>query len=338
MKCIASFVSLALLFVSSVFCRKEIGRPNINGFYYACYDDGRATLTGTNLASYYSYIIPDYVTYQGKNYQVTMVNGNVFNGSQITKISVHSKNKALLLKKNSLNGVKGLTEFNFNSLKTEPEIGTFGSIGTTTKFYGAGIPYAIEKLCVKYLKKWKLPIGKNYFNLYGWDRTYDLFLLAKNMQRTFKLNNNIVDPNSAATTAFALQGSRDGIARLYRIMAMVMGLTEEQIHVGCDTNNYCWNYVYVDNDNIENNDNEKWHVVDVLKPIADEITMDSNYFQKEKDFIKNTLKPFYNGKAPDSKNYVIHLDVYYYLGENRYGKNMNFDDWISRNNMYPRTN
>jgi len=336
MKCFASFVILALTCVISVFAiRNEVGRPNINGFYYACYEDGKATLTGTTHASYYSYIIPDYVTYQGKQYKVTIVQANAFNGSQFTKISVHSKNTALLLRPSALNGVKGLKEFNFNSVKVEPEIDAFKGVGTTTNFQGAGIPYSLEKLSIRYLKKWKLPYGKNYQGATEMEKMQDLYLLAKNMQRTFSIYDKITNPNAAATIALAKQGSRDAFARLYRVMAMVMGIPENQILVGCDTIKLCWNYVYIDPNN---KTNRNWHVVNALQSIADSSTMNTAYFQKERNFIKNTLKPFYGSNTNvQSSKFIVHLDVYNYIGENKYNKNMNFDEWIEKNNMYYRT-
>jgi len=328
MKCISSFILLLLTCILSVVtARKEVGRPNIDGFYYACYDDGRATLTGTNQASYYSYIIPDYVTYQGKQYRVTIVQANAFNGSQFTKISVHSKNTALLLRRHALNGVKGLKEFNFNSLKVEPEIDAFDSVGTTTLFDGFGIPYALEKLSTRYLKKWKLPVGKNYQN--NSEKMQDLFLLSKYIQREFTLNDNIAYPNKAATVALAKQGNRDGIARLYRIMAMVMGVPENEVLVGCDTRNYCWNYVYV---------YAKWYVMDVQYYIHEFVDFNSTYFMKESYFINYTLKAFYgstNNIIPSQ--FVVHRDVYNYYGENQYNKNMKFDEWIRQNKTNGRT-
>jgi len=74
----------------------------------------------------------------------------------------------------------------------------------------------------------------------------DLFTLAKQIQRTFGLYDKVAYPDNAANVAFIGSGSRDGFARLYRIIAIVMGFKDDQILVGCDNIHYCWNYVKVD--------------------------------------------------------------------------------------------
>lgn len=342
MKCLASLVLFILSCVFTVFARKQLALINVDGYTYACYDDGRATLKGSDPIVHNYFIIPDTVNYQGKDYHVSIIQANSLkNATYKWKIVIPEKNRALLLKKHSLNGVKNIGSFEIRSKVVEPEIDAFDGIDLTTNFKGAGIPPSVEKLAKSYLKKWKLPFGKDYQKVTESERIQDLYTLAKNFQRTFSISKNASYPNNAAYVAFTKIGGRDGIARLYRIMAMVMGFTEEQILVGCDNKyeeyyRYCWNYIYAD---LNNSGDRMWYVIDPLRTIPDNSTFSHYFFLTENDFINNTLKPIYtkSNAVLLPFDFIIHLDVYNFEGEQKIGTNMNFDDWISRNNMYGRT-
>jgi len=334
MKKITNFFFIVTTFIATVFARKEVGRPNINGVYYACYDDGKATLTSCK-KDVYEFTIPATVKYQGKRYQVTMVQANAFNGRDISIINVDSSNKALLLKRNAFNGIFYLREFRFNSKKTEPEIDAFGRNGVLTYFSGPGVPYAMEKLIPKYLKKWKLPVGKNYTNASGYETMRDLFLLAKNFQRNFGVYDKSSSLSSAVDITFNGSGNVEAYARLYRIMAIFMGIPENEIMVGNDTIHQCWNYVKVDNYTGE----KRWYVVDASKYIDDNANMDNSYFQYEKNFINNTLKQFYGEYYTlYPHNFIVYLNKYNYPGESSPNPNtMDFDSWLVRNGGNKRT-
>jgi len=334
MKCIASFVILALTCVASVLARKQVGRPNIGGYIYACYDDNRATLIGTTKTSASQYKIPAYVTYQGKDYRVTIVQANGFKGVKIPKISVDPANTALLLKHNAFNGIVGLKEFNIDSKKVEPEIGAFNGVGTDVLFQGVGTVDALDKLIVRYLKKWKLQIGKDYTNVSETDKMKDLYALALNMKKNF-INDNVgAYPDRPASVAFIGHGARGGHARLFRNMALTMGFRSEDVLVGCDTMTYCWNYIKINN----NSGGKKYHVLDISDGINEYVNLDTSVFQKENNFINNTLTRFYkNYYTIDAHTFNVHFNMWFYKDEPMYQTVYNFDTWIKDNKAVKRT-
>ncbi|ORX49005.1 hypothetical protein BCR36DRAFT_584114 [Piromyces finnis] len=330
MKCIASLILVTLSCVASVLARKEIGRYS-NGYNYKIYDDGKATLVGTYYDNISEAKIPAYITFNNKQYPVSEVDENAFKGRQIAAVSIDAKNTGILIKKNAFNGIKGLKAFYMYSSYVDVEVDGFSGVGINVQFQGSGLQNALEKYCQRYLKSWSLPIGKNYSYTSEETKMRDLFTLAKNMRKNFG-NDKIAYPDNAANVAFLGAGSKDGYARLYRIMAMVMGFKYEKILVGCDTMYYCWNYVML-------NDTERtWKVVYALKSIADHTIYNSSYFTTEADFIKNTLKPFY-GTTIDPHKFIVHNTRINYPGESKYDylNDENFDDWLKRNNGGKRT-
>jgi len=334
MKCIASFVLLVASLIATTYARKEVARPKINNCYFALYDDNRATLTSCT-KDVDTYVIPANVEYQNKKYDVTIVQANAFNGRNINTISVASGNKALLLKRNAFNGISYLRKFNFYSKKTEPEIDAFPRNGILTHFSGEGIPYAMEKLIPKYLKKWKLPVGKDYTNVSGRDTMKDLFLLANNFQRNFGIYDKSTSLNSAVDIAFNGVGNVEAYPRLYRVFALTMGIPENRIVVGRDTIHQCWIYIQVEKFSTQKN---KWYVIDASKYIEEDIVLGTGYFQLEKDFINNTLKPFY-GSAYTLKphDFMVFVNKYNYDGESGPNYNITFDNWLLRNGGGIRT-
>jgi len=335
MKCIASFVILALSSVVSVFARKEVGRYS-NGYNYRLYDDNKATLVGTYYDNVNEFTIPAYITANNKRYYVSEIDPKVFDGRTFTKITIDGQNPGIRIKKDAFQGIRGLKEFNIYSRNVDVEIGGFSGVGNYVNFQGVGVQEAVESLTRRLLNKWNLPIGKNYEYVDEWNRMKDLYLLAKNMQRNFGLYDKVAYPDNAANVALIGAGSRDGYARLYRIMAMVMGYKHDQVLVGCDNIHYCWNYVKV---NVYEGE-RKWHVLNALDSIGDEWLMNIAYFQNEKDFVAKTLKPFY-GEYYTLKphEFIIHNDRYNYPGESKYNylNSENFDSWLSRNNAGKRT-
>jgi len=335
MKCITSFFFVALTSVATVLARKEVGRYS-NGYNYRLYDDGKASLVGTYYDNIKEATIPAYITANGRQYPVSEVEEKVFNGRNVAKITIDGNNMGILIKKNAFSGVKGLREFNIYSRYVDVEIGGFSGIGTLVQFQGSGIPNTVERYSEKLLKQWGLPVGKNYKYVDDRNRKQDLFTLGKTMQKTFGIYDKIAYPDNAANVMFIGSGSSNGLTRLYRIMAMVMGFPSDEVLAGCDNMHYCWNYVKV---NVYNGNQKKWHVYDIQDPIYKTTTFDYGSFQKEFLFL-NTLKRYY-GKSTtiDPHKFIIHNDRYNYPNESRYNylNSENFDDWLKRNNAGERT-
>jgi len=323
MKCFASLVILVLTSLSSVFAVTEVGRIK-GSYYYRCYDDGTATFTGTTINYAQEYTIPAYVTYQGKNYRVTTVIANVFKGKKRTKINIDKNNTGLLLQKDAFNGMVGLEEFNIYSKNVVAELGAFDNIGNKVDYRGEGLPNTIEKYAVKYLNKNNLPVRKNYNSVSDEERMDDLSKLYWTMLIDFYNSAPEAYPhgNTVATVLFNGPGNPESLARLYRILAMAMGMNEKHVLVGFDNHlhNY-FNYVLVNN----NSGIRKWHVVDLIRykqPLV--------LFKKEKDYIK-----YITNKRPDNyydpKYFGVFLNKYNYVNETVYPdqRSMNFNTWLT---------
>jgi len=336
MKCIASFVVLALSSVATVLARKEVGRYG-NGDNYRLYDDGKASLAGTYKDNVNEFIIPAYITVSGKKYPVSEIEEKVFNGRNIKAITIDGGNTGLVIKKNAFYGIKGLKEFNIYSRYVDAELGGFEGVGNYVQFQGSGIPNTVDKYCEKLLKKWNLPVGKNYKYVSDDDKKHDLFTLLKTMKKNFGIYDKVAYPDNAANVAFIGAGSLNGLTRLYRIMAIVMGVPYDEVLAGCDNVHYCWNYAKVvgfrDTSNIK-----KWHVIDYRAEIRDYIVYSPHSFQKESNFL-NTLKDYYGKSSINPHDFVIHNDRYNYPYESRYNylNSEKFDDWLLRNNGGKRT-
>jgi len=329
MKCIASFIILALTCLASVFARNEVGRLDAGGFIYACYDDNRATLIKAprqNETYLREYTIPASVNYKGKDYQVTMVWNNAFKGSYFKRITIDPQNKALLLKKNSFTGIIGLYEFNINSKKVEPEIGAFEGLDNSILFQGVGTVDAVDKLAIRYLKKWKLPQYKNYSNISEWDRMTDLYILAKNVQNTFGQESTGRYAERTANALFTCNGNKAGVARVYRALAVTMGFND--VLVGYDNMNYYWIYAKV---NVYEGE-RKWHVLDLSIPVDVTTNMDISFFQDEREFVYATLTKYYkNYYTIDPHTFLICQFMYFYHEEGSVQSVLPFDTWLRRN-------
>jgi len=337
MKCIASFIIVALS-VAAAFAKKEVGRYS-NGDNYRLYDDNTASLAGTYRDNVKEFVIPAYITdVKGKRYPVTEVEENAFNKRNIQKITIDGNNTGIVIKKNAFYGVVGLKEFNFYSRFVDVEIGGFDNVGSNVLFQGSGLPNAVDKLCEKYLKKWELSVGKNYRYVSDDRKKRDLFHLLKNFKNTFNIYEKMAYQDGAATVAFLGAGSRNGLTRLFRVMAITMGIPSDEILAGCDNIHYCWNYVKCVGWS-DQSEAKKWHVLDYDEKIGSNLYYNPHAFQKEYSFVK-TLKNFY-GKSiqVNPHDFIVHNDRYNYPNESRYNylNSENFDHYLQRTNGGERT-
>jgi len=335
MKCVAGLALLVFTCLSSVFARKAIATVGSN-YVYTLYDDLTATLTNTKVNNATTFNVPAYINHEGKQYDLTMIEAYAFKGKTRARINFNSKIRNLLIKKNAFNGILGLKEINVFSTNIDPEIGAFDGIGENTNFLGQGLPNAIERLVVKYLKKWNLPVGKNYSKLSEVEKMKDLANLNKGIDKICHLV-TVPYGNTVATSLFTRFGDREGFARLYRIFAIAMGIPKSYILVGSD--NYhinLFNYVLVNN----NSNGKKWHVLDPFSIYLSEVTesMARSLFKKEKDFIEMISKQRPNNKYLPEK-FAIYNNVYNFEGETGYTgtKAERFNDYIARTRAPPRT-
>jgi len=91
MKCFSTIVLLALSSVSAVFARTKIGTYR-SSYTYDLYDDGKATIVGTYYSSMNDATIPNYVTVSKKQYLVSEIAANAFDGKEIKAVTLNEKN------------------------------------------------------------------------------------------------------------------------------------------------------------------------------------------------------------------------------------------------------
>ncbi|OUM67840.1 hypothetical protein PIROE2DRAFT_4651 [Piromyces sp. E2] len=336
MKCFTGIVFVVLSGVASVLARTKVGTYK-SSFTYDLYSDDKATIVGTYYTSMRDAIIPGYVMVNKKQYLVSEIGANAFEGKEINKITIDSSNNGLLIKKNAFYGVKNLRQFNIYSPYVDAEIGGFSGVGTLVQFQGSGIPNTVERYSEKLLKQWDLPVRNNYKYITDDTMKRDLFRLGKEMQNKFGIYDKVAYPDNAANVCFIGSGSSNGLTRLYRIMAIVMGVPSDEVLAACDNMHYCWNYTKVVG---FRDDKIKWYVFDIQDKIQNNLYYNPHAFMKESAFIKNNL-PKYYGKSVtiDPHKFIVHNTRYNYPNESKYDyKNSeNFDDWLERNNAGERT-
>jgi len=317
----ANYILLALICLSSVFAATEVGRIK-GSYYYRCYDDGTATFTGTTVNSAKEYTIPAYVTYEGKNYRVTTVLENVFNGKTRSIINIDKDNTGLLLKRNAFTGIKGLTQFNIYSKNVEAEIHALYHMGKNVTFSGEGLQNVMDKVVIKYLNYWGLPVRKNFNSVPDAERIHYLGSLAYNLISEFNLGLRGYN-NTVPNTLFA-DHDFEGLNRLYRVFALAMGYNYKHIQVASDIDqSRFFLYVLIN----KNSGIRKWHVLDIGKSYIPYEEADfGKYIKREKEFIQ-TLSP-----NLDPNYFIIHNNLYNVENEVYSGPEFElFNDWLKVN-------
>jgi hypothetical protein len=339
MKCIANLILVTIFSTVAVLARKppplKITTYWEGDFRYQLYGDGTAVLLNTPMGYLLDSTIPATIYYQNHEFHVTEIAENAFYDKEVEKLTIDSKNTGLIIRKNAFYGIRNFKEFVINSSSVTAEIDAFNNIGSKVDVYGAGVPNFAEKYISKLLKQWGLPVGNNYNSVDDYTKMRNLFTLGKNFQRTFNIYDKASSPNNAASVLITGAGSRNGLTRLYRIFAMTMGISNEEILAGCDDIHYCWNYVKVNID-----EGKKWYVFDINDRIGDNTTWNLSAFKKESKFVSNTLKSFYGSSMNiNPHNFIIHNNRYNYRYESKYDylNSENFDSYLKRTNGGQRT-
>jgi len=334
MKCFASIVIFTLSCVANVLARTKVGTYR-GSYNFDLYSDGKATIVGTYYDSMRDASIPPYIMVNKKQYLVTEIGADAFNGKEINQVTIDG-NSDLLIKKDAFYGVKNLKKFVVTNKLVDAEIGAFRGIGTLVHFEGVGIENTVDRYSARLLKQWKLPVGKNYKYVDDDDKKHDLFTLGKQMQKQFGIYDKVAYPDNAANVCFIGSGSSNGLARLYRIMAMVMGISPNEVLTGCDNMHYCWNYVKVIG---FREDKVKWHVFDIQDPIRDYLVYSPHSFKKESVFLSTLNKYYGNSVTIDPHKFIIFNNIYNYPNESSSYSTVNekFDNWLKRNNAGVRT-
>ncbi|ORX54322.1 hypothetical protein BCR36DRAFT_581955 [Piromyces finnis] len=335
MKCISNFIILALVSVTTVFCAPtKVASIISDRLTYNLYNNGKASLVKAPYGSLTEITIPGSVSFNGKRYLVNEIVANAFLDKEVNKITIDSSNTGIRINENAFYGIRNLKEFNINSKYVEPEIGAFYNAGNNIYFKGSGIPSAVNRYSEKLLNKWDLPVGKNYKYVDDWDRMKEIFTLAKRIQETYNIYDKVADANSTTAAIFIGAGSSVGLSRVFRTIALVMGIPENEFLTGYDNIHVSWNYVKVDI-----NKGKKWYVFDIQDKIGKNTLWNLSAFKEETKLVA-TLKKFYgSGYTINPNDFVILNRRYVYQNESSNGlkESENFNDWLKRTNGGERT-
>ncbi|ORX88222.1 hypothetical protein BCR32DRAFT_273775 [Anaeromyces robustus] len=330
MKCLGSYIILTLLSIVSVFSappsRYLERNVEIGDFKYHLYSDGKATIYKVLEDDLEEVTIPGSIEYNHKYYLVNEIAAKTFTNKSIYKIIVDSSNTDLLIKKNAFYETRLCKEFAVYSQYVSAEIGGFSGIGNYVQFLGAGIPHLVDTYSEKLLKKWNLPVRKNYQYVKDSERNEELIKLGEKVQETFGHYDNAAYPNSVANVMFMGVGSSEGLSRLYRVIAITMGIPDDEVLAGGDNIHFSWNYVKI---NIGKG--KKWYILDIIKTTEWNVYKGFTTDAKKVEYLKSFYGEYYDIKA---SNFVIFNNRYNYPYESRYNYNLteNFNSWLSRNN------
>lgn len=337
MKCLTSIITLAVLSITTVFARPtQVGTTSFAGLKYRLYTDGKATIYGTSYNHIQSTTIPASVTYQNKQYLVSEIAAESFVDKEVNKLYVDGGNTGLLIKKNAFYGMRGLKEFGIYSKYVTAEIGGFNGVGNFVEFLGEGIPNIVDDYSEKLLKQWDLPVRKNYKYVNNWERMQELFTLGKRVQETFGIYDKVANPANAANVMFIGAGSSNGVSRVYRLLAIAMGIPHTEVLVGSDNIYYSWNYVKID---IGDGKGTKWYIFDIIQDkIGKNTSWNLSAFKTDSQQV-NKLKKFYGEfYTINANNFVVFTNRYNYPNESRVNDTagVNFNTWVKNNNAGER--
>jgi len=146
------------------------------------------------------------------------------------------------------------------------------------------------------------------------------------MQQTFRNDGTGTYKEYPAAVLYLGKGSRGGVARLYKAFANMMGVSADEVLVGCDQINFCWSYVKAD----LYDGRKVWRVADLSQYIDSSEEMSIAYFQRESYFISNTLERYYVYDIYDlnPENFVVKFDMF--LGNDNQPTSYNFSYWINK--------
>ncbi|OUM65859.1 hypothetical protein PIROE2DRAFT_7015 [Piromyces sp. E2] len=209
---------------------------------------GTATLVGFGRKNQNSKVVnvPTKVVFEGYTYKVTSVGENAFGNTAITEVNVASGISELKLSHNAFADCKNLKRVVLNS----PVVGLvdntpFSNPNKDCVFLGQGVKTFTNDQVKRLLKSLNIE-KKDYSKIDDYQRKVALFELAKTLSQYIRISDNKDGGNviAAIKTKF---GNSAGRARLYRLLAIEMGVPKKDIFIGHDGKNAYFYYLKLDN-------------------------------------------------------------------------------------------
>ncbi|ORX42563.1 hypothetical protein BCR36DRAFT_157531 [Piromyces finnis] len=218
-------------------------------FWVSGPNGGTATIVGlrNNATTAKSVTFPAYVYVQGIKFKVTGVLDHTFNDSYcpFESIYIASGVESFHFDHYTFNGCKNLKRVYLSNQKVTAELTSFKDVNKDVTFYSRGTKSFVND----YVEKLAKSLGiekKNYSSLANYYKKENLFEIAKKTQ-TYLRTSDVKDSGSVAVNLVTKFGTRDGYARLFRLLCIASGFPESDIRVGGDGNGYYWNYVKIGN-------------------------------------------------------------------------------------------
>jgi len=330
------FINLAIIALSSIslvlskpltdknYCYKEFCYLVENG------SGGPATIKGFSAKYQNSKVanIPASVNIEGNTFYIKTIDRLAFSKlSTLEEVNIASGISNLTIKYGAFSECPNLKRVVLNCQKytIDDPLATFTSPNRAVQFLGKGVKDYTDKHMSKIIKNYSLPSKSKYTDLYDYERKSDLFVLARHLSQYRYADFN--DGDNAITLYKTGFGTDAGHARLFRLLAIAMGVKSNEILVAYDGKGKYWNYVKVDG---------YWYNASVNYPFR----MVSDYYYAE------WKKPFFHGNeewkgettVPPSQWLVMKTNYGYkdeLRGQPTYE---NFDSYLRQNNLGSRKN
>jgi len=256
-------------------------------FRYQITSNNRATIKKVINTSTTSVTIPPFVNINGEKYIIDNVDAQFLGNTKVSVLTVSAdfdkySTEPLNFKPFAFLGAYKLRTISLkNSKVTASSNGLYG-LDSSILIRGPGTNYLVQDICYKLLDSWKLPIKKNYHKGTDEDMRRDLFTLAKNVKDNYYIDTDVSHDDNAAVVFALEKGSRLGIARVYRNLAIYMGVDYFNVQVVVDNNTkYAWNFIRT----LKNTNNYEFIDIHGNDQFLDCCTYNSNFF-----IIPNTFK------------------------------------------------
>eukprot|EP00833_Pecoramyces_ruminatium_P007557 jgi/Orpsp1_1/1181589/evm.model.c7180000077847.1 len=277
------YINLVLFAVSCInlaLSRALTGEDKCNDqFCFWVTNEGLATILGFSQTNQNARIlnIPGSVNFDGHDYYVNAVGVGAFSGNEnLEEVNVSSYIDNLYLDTDAFAECPNLKNVAFdNKSVSAADLSSFASPNKDISFTGRGVVTFVNDQALKLITQWGFSV-KNYKNESDYTRKEDLFNLAKHLSQYLHIS-EFRDTKSVIVAIKVKFGTYDSYARLFRILAIAMGIPENYIYIASDGNNHYWNYCFIDN---------MWYNVDII-----------NYPYRRYSLysIAESQRPFYHG-------------------------------------------
>jgi len=288
---------------------------------------GTATIVGFGNKNKNSKVVnvPNKVVFEGHTYYVNSVGYGAFGRyDQIEEVNIASGIDNLDLSHGAFAENKNLKRVVLNSPVSALDLTAFSSPHKDCVFLGKGVKSFTDGQVKRLLISFGIKT-KDYSKIDDYTRKVDLFELAKTLSQYLKVS-DIKDSGNAIAALEIKFATSAGYARLYRLLAIAMGVPEKDILVGHDGNGNYFNYTKLDN---------VWFNLSVDYPFR----RYSLYYQtwQYEFFVDNaTFKSRIKSKTSPSSWYVMFSNYGYsdeFRGQQSYDI---FDQYLKQNRLGSR--